>query len=120
MKGLVAVLLGFLVSSCGSSSGGNSTAVCMEGSAALCDKVFDCPEAAEVRPLFGATKAECVTNLNMQCATNNACEPGQTYHADQAQACVSGIKSSTCADFVATGGEGPAACNAVCTGGTTQ
>jgi hypothetical protein len=120
MKGLVAVLLGFVVSSCGSSSGGNSAALCQEGTVAICDKVFDCPEAADIRQFFGATKAECVTSLNAQCSMNNACEPGQTYHADQARTCVDGIKASSCADFVGGGGAGPAACDAVCTGGTTQ
>ena len=119
MKGLIALLLGFMLGSCGSSSGGgNSQALCMEASQALCDKVYDCAEGEPLRQFFGATKAECLTSLNADCASM-PCETGETYHGDQAQACVNAFKAITCAQLSDPAAVAPASCEMVCTGGTT-
>src|SRR5262245_37511692 len=120
MKGLVAVLLGFALAGCGSSSGGGGDpqALCKQGTQKVCDLIFDCAEAAPVRSIFGTDKANCVATQNAdQCTSTTGCAAGETYHADQAQACFNGINAVTCAQL----GAGdpsvlvPAACDSVCT-----
>jgi hypothetical protein len=120
MKGLIVLLVGFLLGSCGSSSGGggNAQALCMQGSDAICGKVFDCAEGEPLRAEFGTSKADCISTLNMDC-TATPCESGQTYHADMAQACVTALQAVQCS---ALAGDPlaifPAPCLQICTGGT--
>lgn len=124
MKGLVAGLLALMVGGCGSSSGGgNAQALCREGTQAVCDKVYDCAEGEPLRQFLGATKADCAAGLNTErCGSATGCEPGQTYHADQAQACLDAIKAVTCSQLTSPTSIMPAACSdeAICTGTTTQ
>jgi hypothetical protein len=118
MKGLVAVLLGLTLGSCGSSSGGGDPkALCMQGTQAFCDKIYDCPEAEPYRSALGATKADCVSGLNAsQCTSTTGCDPGATYHGDQAQACLNAFKALTCAQLSDPNVIQPASCDMVCTG----
>jgi hypothetical protein len=119
MKGLIAVMLfGSLALSCGSSngSGGDPQAVCKEGTQALCDKIYDCAEGEPLRAFFGATKAECVSSLNAQgCSTATGCDTGETYHADQAQACLNAFKALQCSALSDPNAASPPACDMVCT-----
>jgi hypothetical protein len=119
MKGLIVVMLGTFAIGCGSSSsgGGDPQAVCKEGTQALCDKVYDCAEGEPYRSFFGATKADCIATVNADsCATTTGCDTGQTYHGDQAQACVSAFKAISCAQLNDTAAIAPASCDMVCTG----
>ncbi|HEY5452151.1 MAG TPA: hypothetical protein VIQ54_25525 [Polyangia bacterium] len=119
MKGLVAVVLGLVLGSCSSSStnnGANPQALCKEGSAAVCEKVYTCNEAAALRAFLGADQAACETTLNAeQCATATGCDAGQTYHADMAQACLDAVKAITCAQLTSIEVITPPACNMICT-----
>ena len=119
MKGFVAVVLGLVLGSCGSSSTNNGTnpqALCKEGSAAVCEKVYTCNEAAALRAFLGADRAACESTLNAeQCATATGCDAGQTYHADMAQACLDAVKAITCAQLTSIEVITPPACNMICT-----
>jgi hypothetical protein len=51
----------------------------------------------------------------MNCtATMVACDSGQTYHADKAEACLTGYKALSCTDIMATTLPTPAVCEQVC------
>jgi hypothetical protein len=118
MRGLAAVLLGFLLGSCGSSDGGDPQALCNEGTQIACDRVFDCAEGEQLRPVLGGTKDGCLTTLRTNCGAM-PCPTGETYHADQAQTCFNALKATTCASLTNPATAVPAACTMICTG-TTQ
>jgi hypothetical protein len=119
MKGLIVVMLGTLALGCGSSTssnGGNPQAVCMQGTQAVCNKVYDCAEGEPLRAFLGATKADCISGLNASsCATATGCDTGETYHADQAQACLTAFNAITCAQLSDASAISPPACDMVCT-----
>jgi hypothetical protein len=121
MKGLFAVMLGLALVSCGSSSnnntgGGDPKALCMQGTTALCNKIYDCDEAAPLRTFFGATKADCVSMLNASnCTSATGCDTGQTYHADQAQACLNAFNALACSQLTDPNAAAPPSCDMVCT-----
>ena len=119
MKGLVAVVLGVVLGSCSSSSkdaGADPQALCKMGSAAVCEKVYTCSEAAALRAFLGVDATACEVTLNAeQCATATGCAAGQTYHADMAQACLEAVKAITCAQLTNAAAIMPPACNMICT-----
>ena len=60
--------------------------------------------------------ATCTSDMQASsCATpaQAGCDPGQTYHADQAQACVNAVTVWSCTDMAS--GTTPASCDLVCT-----
>jgi hypothetical protein len=84
-----------------------------------CKQLFKCLTADELAQVdVGATEAECETNLT-DCSPDAApCMPSQTYHGDQAEACVNAVGAQSCDDFIASLASDtptpPAACATVC------
>jgi hypothetical protein len=84
-----------------------------------CKQLFKCLTADELAQVdVGATEAECETNLT-NCSPDTAgCNPSQTYHGDQAEACVNAVGAQSCDDFIASLASDtptpPAACATVC------
>ncbi len=118
MKGLVAVLLGLTLGSCGSSGGADPKALCMQGTQKSCDLLYDCAEGQAIRDLFPgqfpATKAECVSQGTSDCAM--PCASGETYHGDQAQLCTDALNKLSCSSLSDPNVAFPASCQLICSG----
>jgi hypothetical protein len=85
--------------------------------AAECKQAFKCLTADDLAQAnIGATEADCRTSLTDCSPDAAACNPGETYHGDQAEACVNALGALSCDDFIAfLGSETPPdACNTVC------
>ena len=85
--------------------------------AAECTQAFKCLTADELAQAnIGATEAECKTTLTDCSPDAAACNPGETYHGDQAEACVNALGALSCDDFIAFLGSQtpPVECNTVC------
>ncbi len=94
MKGLVAVLLGLTLGSCGSSGGA---------------------DPKDLFPgQFPATKAECVSQGTSDCAM--PCASGETYHGDQAQLCTDALNKLSCSSLSDPNVAFPASCQLICSG----
>jgi hypothetical protein len=101
----------------GSTGTGTMDAVteCKALYAAECMQAFKCFTADQLAQAgIGATEAECEANLTDCSADTASCSAGETYHGDQAAACVSAVAAQSCADFTADTPVTPAACETVC------
>ena len=106
------------VSSCGGGGVGAQEA-CNEIYVSLCNKFYDCytkDQIAANKDVFGLNRGDCAVKYqNSECTTTKvACDSGQTYHADKADACLSGFKALSCTDIMATTLPTPAVCDQVC------
>jgi hypothetical protein len=109
------VLLGSLgvgLVGCGGSSLSEKDA-CDQAMAATCNRTFVCDGAAGLTSMGFASEAECTTAMQAENCTNLSCGTGETYHPDQAKACVDALKSQAC---TARDTE-PTACALVCAAG---
>ncbi len=103
----------------GGTGGGTGTIsaqdACKQVIAALCERTSTCVGADGLTALGYTSVSSCTTGMqNESCATpaDAGCSAGETYHADQAQACVDGMVSLSCANYLA--GTTPDACTLVC------
>lgn len=88
---------------------------CKETMALMCQKTSTCFGTTALTDLGYASVAACTTEMQADgCAdvTQTSCDDGQTYHADQAKACLSALPSISCTDFA--GGTFPSSCNLMC------
>jgi hypothetical protein len=107
--------------SAGSTGSGTMDAVteCTALYAAECTQAFKCLTAdqlAQAAADIGTTEAECETNITDCSADAAACDAGETYHGDKAEACVNALATLSCADFMTFLGNEtpPAVCGTVC------
>jgi len=99
----------------GGGAGPTAQEACRQVMAALCERTSACYGADGLTAWGFTSVAACTTGLQAEsCATpaDAACDTGLTYHPDQAQKCVNGMVSWSCADYAA--GTMPAACGLVC------
>lgn len=101
----------------GGGGGGGLTAqeACRQVMAAMCERISACYGAEGLTALGYTSVAACTTGMQAEaCATpaDADCDTGKTYHPDQAQKCVNGMVSLSCADYGT--GTMPAACDLVC------
>lgn len=101
--------LGLALVGCGGGSLSEKDA-CNQAMAAICNRTFVCPGAAGLSSLGYATEADCTAGLEASRCANYSCAAGETYHPDQAQACVDNLKQQACSDL----GTMPAACDLAC------
>jgi hypothetical protein len=81
----------------------------------MCPRILACAGQAGLTAMGYTSVAQCTSGMQASnCATPAAagCDPGQTYHADQAQACVNAVPVWSCTDM--TAGTNPAPCDLVC------
>ena len=111
----------------GSRTGGSSgdgglpseTEFCNQSIAAECERTATC-EGSYGLSLLGnyTSQADCTTGQQAKFCSNvgglSRCSLGKTYHLDNAQACINGVKSMSCDDF--TNMNLPPVCAQVCTG----
>jgi hypothetical protein len=102
----------------GGSGGGGGLAAqdaCKQVMAAVCERTSACFGAEGLAALGYTTVAACTADMQAEaCATpaDADCDPGLTYHPEQAQKCVDGMVTLTCANYAS--GTMPAACDLVC------
>jgi hypothetical protein len=105
---------------CGSDDPPSGQEACRQTSRIICDRIFDCTEGQSYRAANGGTKDGCIQLYDEGCLDSpTGCGPGQNYNPDRGQACVSAIRSVTCADVGASGDLNttfnPSVCNETCT-----
>jgi hypothetical protein len=80
----------------GAGAGGLSEVdACKQGTAAICSWSFNCQGLNGLTDLGYSSVAECTTGMQANCNTS-ACDPGQTYHPEQAPVCLAALKSMAC------------------------
>jgi hypothetical protein len=96
---------------------------CNEAQSALCGKLHNCLPAAvkddpAVKAAIGLNAGDCTVKFRAeQCNADKAkCMSGKSYHADQAENCLGGLRNLSCTDIQDLSNiPTPAACNLVCT-----
>jgi len=110
-----------LVCSAGGTGGTGGTGglgaldACHQTMAILCQKTSTCLGSTGLSELGYTSVESCTTGMQSSgCAdvTQTTCGGGTTYHADQAQPCLSGLTNLSCTDF--TNNNLPSACNSMC------
>jgi hypothetical protein len=98
-----AFILSAVLAACGGGGGLSPREGCEESAVALCGRLYACYTPAELAAAgYPATEGACVTMFQTQqgCAaqtTENACQGNETYHADEADDCISQISGLDCA-----------------------
>ena len=116
------MLIAIVVVGCGGDDGASPAAACRQAVEVTCSKIYECfTEPERTAAGFPATEAACVTEQEQMegCAnqtTENVCDAGETYHANEASSCIDQLGALSC-DQVRSGDiemQAPA-CDRVCT-----
>ena len=99
----------------GGGSGPTIQAACAQVMEITCERISTCLGSAGLSAAGYTSIAECTSGMQAEnCATvaSGSCGSGETYYPAQAQACIDGMATLSCADFTNT--NFPIACDLLC------